>query len=369
MGTPISKSYDQELLALLDYGLQEEASDLHLVVGYPPTFRIHGRLQPSDGKPLTGAQISRMIASILPESISSRNDRRKDFDFSLSVERGERIARFRVNVFVNRGSQGTCLRFIPAAIPSFEWMDVPIDLAKRIADLPNGLVLMTGVTGSGKTTTLAGLVEIINQAGHRRIVTIEEPIEYLFAPAAHSVITQREVGVDVDSFADGLKFSLRQDPDVILCGEIRDLDTARMALSAAETGHLVMSTVHTQDAKGAITRLIDIFPMDQHQDVRGQLALSLRFVISQHLLPNFDPTRKRVLALEILVINSAVRAAIRLNKIESIDSLIQMGKQLGMQILDEHLAHLACARRIRPETAYRFAKYPDGLRALGAPSI
>jgi twitching motility protein PilT len=246
-------------------------------------------------------------------------------------------------------------------------MGLPTDLVQRIVNLHNGLVLITGITGSGKTTTLAGLVEQINQLGNRRIVTIEEPIEYIFEPKANSVITQREVGIDVASFADGLRSSLRQDPDVILCGEIRDIETARMAVSAAETGHLVMSTVHTQDAKGAITRLIDIFPPERQQDIRGQLSLSLRVVVSQHLLPSIIPGTKRVLAMEVLVVNDSARAAIRLNKTENIDTAIQTGKKVGMQTLDESLAALACNRRISSETAYRYAKNPDGLRSLGAP--
>ncbi len=365
MRRPSSTSCDQELLVLLTRGLEAEASDLHLAAGYPPTLRIHGQLHPCGEVPLTGDRTARMIASAMPAEFHSRLGRRKDFDFSLSIESGDGIARFRANVFFNQGSMGACFRFIPGAIPSFEWMGIPIDLARRIADLPGGLVLITGVTGSGKTTTLAGLVELMNQSGQRRIVTIEEPIEYVFEPSAHSLITQREVGIDVDSFADGLKFSLRQDPDVILCGEIRDIDTARMAVSAAETGHLVMSTVHTQDAKGAITRLVDIFPVDQQQDIRGQLALSLRFVVSQLLLPNVDPTYKRVLAMETLVVNDAVRAAIRHNKIESIDSQIQTGKKLGMQTLDDSLSSLVRARRIRPDTARRFAKNPEAIRAVG----
>jgi twitching motility protein PilT len=227
------------------------------------------------------------------------------------------------------------------------------------------MVLITGITGSGKTTTLAGLVERMNCLGHRRVVTIEEPVEYLFSPKANSVITQREVGIDVASFADGLRSALRQDPDVILCGEIRDIETARMAISAAETGHLVMSTVHTQDAKGAITRLIDIFPADRQQDIRGQLSLSLRLIISQYLLPTTIPGTKRALAMEILIANDAARAAIRLNKIESLDTVIQTGKKWGMQTLDENLASLVCNRRISPETAHGYAKNPAGLRALG----
>jgi twitching motility protein PilT len=361
--------YDRELLTLLERGLDRGASDLHLVAGYPPTLRVHGSLQPVGAERLAAEATARMIESVTPAPLKSQREWRKDFDFSLATETVAGPARFRVNVFYNRGALGACFRFVPAQIPSFEWMGVPPDLVGRIAALPHGLILVTGVTGSGKTTTLAGLVQLVNQSGHRRIVTIEEPVEYIFAPAANSVITQREVGIDVDSFAEGLKFSLRQDPDVILCGEIRDADTAQMAISAAETGHLVFSTLHTQDAKGAITRLVDIFPVDQHQDVRSQLSLSLRFVVSQHLLPNIAPGEKRILALEVLVINDAVRAAIRLNKIESIESLIQTGKKSGMQSLDENLAWLACARRISPETAHRFAKNPAGLRAMGVPDV
>lgn len=359
---------DPELIGFLKQGLKAEASDLHLVAGYPPTLRVHGRLQPLGETVLTGEQTGRMIASTLPEPLKAQG-RRRDFDFSMSLRSDSLSVRFRVNLFHSQGAAGGCFRFIPGAIPSFEWMGVPLDLARRIASLPSGLVLITGLTGAGKTTTLAGLVQLINQAGNRRIVTIEEPIEYLFGTAGSSVITQREVGIDVDSFSEGLKSALRQDPDVILCGEIRDRETAQMAISAAETGHLVLSTLHTQDARGAITRLVDIFPVDQHQDVRSQLSLSLRYVISQHLLPNIHAEGKRVLALEILCVNDAVRASVRMNKIESIDSLIQTGRKFGMQSLDENLAHLACTRKIAPETAYRFAKNPAGLRSLGVPEV
>ncbi len=360
-----SSSPDPELLALIDNGLSRDASDLHLVAGHPPTVRIHGDLFPAGDSPLTSETAARLISSIMPGELRSRLDGQKDFDFSLSLTRPAGPARFRVNAFFSQGSMGACLRFVPSSIPTFEWMGIPQDLVQRVLSLHNGLVLITGITGSGKTTTLAGLVEQLNRLGHRRIVTIEEPIEYVFSPKANTVITQREVGVDVASFADGLRSALRQDPDVILCGEIRDIETARMAISAAETGHLVMSTVHTQDAKGAITRLIDIFPSDRQQDIRCQLSLSLRLAISQYLLPSTIPGQKRVLAMEILTASDAARAAIRLNKIESLDTIIQTGKKWGMQTLDEDLASLVCNRRISPETAHRYAKNPAGLRALG----
>lgn len=369
MNQPSATSPDNTLLALLRRGIELGASDLHLVAGYPAVLRIHGRLTPAGDAPLDGNMTAALIDAVCPAHLRKDRESRKDFDFAYALPVADGAARFRVNVFHNQGALGACFRFIPAAIPSFDWMGVPAQLARRIAALPSGLVLITGVTGSGKTTTLAGLVQLINRAGHRRIITIEEPIEYIFEPCSHSMITQREVGLDVDSFAEGLKYALRQDPDVILCGEIRDRETAQMAISAAETGHLVMSTLHTQDAKGAITRLIDVFPVDQHQDVRGQLSLSLRYVISQRLLPNINPEERRVLALEVLSANDAVRAAIRLNKIETIDSLIQTGKSAGMRPFDESLAHLACSRKITPATAYRYAKNPAGLRALGVPPV
>lgn len=361
--TPI----DPELMSLIEAGLGREASDLHLAVGHPPVLRVHGELVPLGKAHLSPDVTTRMIASIVPVELRSKLDSQKDFDFSITVPRAGEGARFRVNLFISQGARGACFRYVPSQIPSFDWMGLPAELVRRIVGLHNGLVLITGVTGAGKTTTLAGLVEQLNQIGHRRIVTIEEPIEYVFEPKANTVITQREVGLDVDSFADGLRSALRQDPDVILCGEIRDIETARMAISAAETGHLVMSTVHTQDAKGAITRLIDIFPTERQQDIRGQLALSLRVVASQHLLPSITPGTKRALAMEILIVNDAARAAIRLNKIESIDTAIQTGKRWGMQTLDESLASLVCNRRITPEVAHRYAKNPDGLHALGVP--
>ncbi len=362
-----TQHHDAELLELIDTGLAQEASDLHLVAGHPAMLRVHGDLRPTDEVLLTHESSLRMVSSIMPPELRGRLEGQKDFDFSLSINRPTGLVRFRVNVFFSQSSLGACLRFVPSTIPSFEWMSIPGDLVRRIVNLHNGLVLITGVTGSGKTTTLAGLVEQLNQLGNRRVITIEEPIEYVFEPKANSVITQREVGIDVASFADGLRSSLRQDPDVILCGEIRDIETARMGISAAETGHLVMSTVHTQDAKGAITRLIDIFPTERQQDIRGQLSLSLRVAVSQHLLPSAVPGTKRALAMEILIANDAVRAAIRLNKIESIDTAIQTGKKWGMQTLDESLAALVINRKITPETAHRYAKNPDGLRALGVP--
>ncbi len=244
-------------------------------------------------------------------------------------------------------------------------MGFPEGLARRLIAHTNGLVVITGVTGSGKSTTLAALIDLFNQAGGYRVITVEEPIEYVYGRVSSSMITQREVGRDVDSFFDGLKYGLRQDPDVILVGEIRDRETAQMALSAAETGHLIFTTLHTKDTKGAVTRFVDLFPHGTQDDVRMQLALSLRSVVGQHLLQPVSGEGKRVLALEILHVNNPVRVAIKFGKIDSIESALQTGKRDGMMTLDEDLQRLAMERKISLATARRFAKDPDGIVSPG----
>jgi twitching motility protein PilT len=257
---------------------------------------------------------------------------------------------------------GACFRVIPAQIPDFQWAGFPADLAHRLAHYRNGLVLFCGVAGSGKTTSLAMIVNLLNQEGGYRIITVEEPIEYVFPRTPHSVVTQREVGLDVRTFADGLKYGLRQDPDVILAGEIRDRATAQMALSAAETGHLVFSTLHTRDAKGAISRYADLFPQEVQREIRSQLSFSLRAVISQHLLPSVYKGDKRVLALEIMITNAPVASAIRFGKIESIDNNILTGRADGMLTLDESLKRLLQDGRISRETAEHYVSAPERLR-------
>ncbi len=249
---------------------------------------------------------------------------------------------------------GACFRVIPATIPDFPWANFPLDLAARLTSFRNGLILVSGVTGSGKTTTLAMLINKVNLAGGSRIITIEEPIEYIFPRVPTSVVTQREVGVDVTTFADGLKYGLRQDPDVILVGEIRDRPTAQIALSAAETGHLVVSTLHTRDAKGAISRFVDLFPQTVQHEIRAQLAMGLRAVVSQHLLPSIVPGTKRELALEIMFNNSPIASAIRFGKLESVDTCILTGRAAGMLTLDESIRRLMLDDRIDRQTAEHF---------------
>ena len=361
MKAPFSDRLAEDMVDLLGGMVDRQASDLHLVADRPPVYRVHGRLCPTGANPLAPDVVRGMVTSVIPPRLRERmlRDDLKDMDFSVRVEHDGRPVRFRANVFLAQGAMGGCFRLIPSEIPTLEWTSFPPPLAERIVKERNGLILVTGVAGSGKTTTLAVLVNILNRAGGYRIITIEEPVEYLFTPAPDSVVTQREVGTDTDSFYDGLRSGLRQDPNVMLVGEIRDRETAQMALSAAETGHLIFATLHTRDAKGAITRITDLFPRDSQDDVRTQLALSLRYVISQHLLPSADPQEKRQLALEVLYVNSAVRSAIRFGKIESIDTALQTGKRDGMFTLDDDLCRLVGEGRITPQVAAEYANDPN----------
>lgn len=348
----------QWLLRAVDYG----ASDLHLVEGYPPTLRLHGELLPLEREPLSDIEVRSALAPLLSAPDAEKFQREKNIDFAFQLPQPGGVQRFRANYFMSGQQQGACFRIIPAAIPDLNWANFPIDLATRLAHFRDGLVLIVGATGSGKTTTLAMLVNLLSQETGYRIITIEEPIEYVFAKTALSVVTQREVGHDVHSFADGLKFGLRQDPDVILVGEIRDRETGQMALSAAETGHLVLATMHTRDAKGAVSRYADLFPQSVQTEIRAQLATSLRAVISQHLLPSTTAAGKRELALEILINNSPIASAIRFGKLESIDNCILTGRADGMLTLDESIKRLLQAGKITRPTAEQYVSDPAVLR-------
>ncbi len=342
--------------------VQLGASDLHLVVGYPPIFRVHGRLRGAGETPLDDQALRSLLTPLCPEEAMERFKADKNVDFSLDLPLGGRSQRFRANYFLNSQQLGACFRVIPAEIPDFQWAEFPEELAHRLAHFRNGLVLISGVAGSGKTTTLAMIIHLLNREGGRRIITVEEPVEYLFPKHPNSVVTQREVGVDVHTFADGLKYGLRQDPDIVLVGEIRDRETAQMALSVAETGHLVFSTLHTRDAKGAISRFTDLFPQSVQTEIRAQLSLSLRAVVSQHLLASAFPDEKRVLALEIMFNNHPIASAIRFGKLESIDNSILTGKSEGMIPLDESVKRLFQGGRISRETAEHFVSSTGRLR-------
>jgi twitching motility protein PilT len=347
-------NYPSKLTQWLTLAVDRIASDLHLVVGHPPVLRVHGVLQPLDEPELEKQHLESLLLPACPAPFAERFKQEKNTDFSLTVGIRDQLQRFRANYFVNGQNIGACFRVIPSSIPDFEWANFPVDLAERLTSFRNGLILVSGVTGSGKTTTLAMLVNKLNLAGGCRIITIEEPIEYLFPRVPTSVVTQREVGVDVSTFADGLKYGLRQDPDVMLVGEIRDRDTAQIALSAAETGHLVLSTLHTRDAKGAISRFVDLFPQMVQHEIRAQLAMGLRSVISQHLLPSSQPGTKRHLALEVMFNNSPIASAIRFSKLESIDNCILTGRAAGMITLDESVRRLLVADKIDRQTAEHF---------------
>jgi twitching motility protein PilT len=341
----------ERLRAWLSRAVETGASDLHLIAGYPPVLRLHGDLAEFPEPPLQAEETQPLLAALCPPEVFARLQAVKNVDFSFALAVQGRPQRFRANLFHAGRQLGACVRVVPTAIPDFDWAGFPEHLAQRLALERDGLVIVTGATGSGKTTTLAMIVNLLNQAGGCRIITVEEPVEYLFPRAANSLVTQREVGADVLTFADGLKYGLRQDPNVILVGEIRDRETAQMALSAAETGHLVFTTLHTRDAKGAITRYADLFPQDAQKDVRSQLALSLRAVVSQRLLPGTTRGAKRHLALEVLWNTYPIASAIRTGKVESIDNYLLTSREDGMVSFDESVRQLLRAGKITREVA------------------
>lgn len=343
---------DHAVYRWLKLAVATQSSDIHAIVGYKPSLRTHGRLIEMDQEEeLTAESLLTILAPIMTETQKREFDREKNWDYAIEVKIDGRAHRFRINLFLSMGGIGGCIRVIPDTIPDFQWSNFPKDLAKRIAALPNGLVLFSGVTGSGKSTSLAQIIHMMNQAGNLRILTIEDPVEYKYPRVRGSLISQREVGDDVDTFADGLRFGLRQDPDVILVGEVRDVVTARMALSAAETGHLVLSTLHTRDAKGAISRYADMFPQQVQSEVRTQLATCLRSVVCQRLLASSIPGEKQELALEIMWNTPAIGSAIRSGKLESIDNYILTGRSDGMISMDESIKQLYLNGLIDRETA------------------
>ncbi|MDP6443771.1 MAG: PilT/PilU family type 4a pilus ATPase [Pirellulaceae bacterium] len=360
-GRDVNTSCAAGLRRLLELAVDRQASDLHLVAGRQPVVRVHGSLTEVETTVAPESSLREDLESVLSEHNRSRFRESKNIDFSLAIDMDGAVQRFRVNYFYSGRAIGACFRIIPREIPAFDWAGFPVEVADRLGGYHNGLILFSGVTGSGKTTSLAMIINRINRRGGARIITVEEPVEYVFSKEAGSLVTQREVGVDVENFSDGLKYGLRQDPDVILVGEIRDQETAKMALSAAETGHLVFSTLHTRDAKGAISRYADLFPQEVQTGICSQLAMSLRAVISQHLLPNAVDGDKRVLALEVMYNNLPVAAAIRMGRIESIDNSILTGRADGMVTLNESLRHLMQTGQITRATATRFSTDPERL--------
>ncbi len=355
MSTKESKliSKDDEMVTieeLLEIAKQKDASDVHITVGVPPKCRIHGHLFDLPFDPLMPKDTDEMIRSILsPEQIKIF-EQRGEVDFSFSIPS---LGRFRVNTFKQRGSMATAIRLVGTNIPTPEELGLPpsvIDLAYK----KRGLVLVTGPTGSGKSTTLASIINKINNEINAHVITLEDPIEYLHQHKK-SVVNQREIGLDTQSYANALRAALRQDPDVILVGEMRDLETISIAITAAETGHLVLSTLHTIGAASTIDRVIDVFPPHQQQQIRVQMASVLESVISQQLIPRANKSG-RVAAFEIMHANMAIRNLIREGKTHQLNSMLQTNKKIGMQTMDDSIFDLYSRRIINSDEALSFAQ-------------
>lgn len=339
-----------DLVQLLTSAVNQGASDLHLTADCPPLVRLNGDLTPLNGAPI-GLDVCRnMILGVLTESQRSRLEHEWELDFALQVEG---VGRFRGNAHYCRGALEAAFRHIPHHIPELAELGHSAAV-HQLCELQRGLVLVTGVTGSGKSTTLAAMVKHISERLAGVIITIEDPIEFVFSNA-RSIIKQREVGNDTRSFAEALRHALRQDPDVILVGELRDTETISATITAAETGHLVLGTLHTIDAPKAIDRIVDAFSPEQQSQIIAQLANALAAIVSQRLLPS-ESGGKRVLATEVLVANTAVRATIRERRWEQIVGLIEIGAKDGMRTFDESLAELYLWRQISKEEAIANAR-------------
>ncbi len=344
---------------LLRAMIEKGASDMHITTGAPPLLRIDGAIVPLKVLPLSPVETKQLCYSVLTEEQKIQFEKSKELDLSFGVKN---LSRFRANIFLQRGAVSGAFRSIPFKILTFEELGLPPSVAE-LAAKPRGLVLVTGPTGSGKSTTLASILDKINAETRQHIVTVEDPIEYLH-PHKRSIVNQREVGSDTQSFKAALKYVLRQDPDVVLVGEMRDLETIEAALTIAETGHLVFATLHTNSALQSINRIIDVFPPHQQSQVRAQLSFVLEGVISQLLLPRAG-TPGRALALEVMVPNAAIRNLIREDKVHQIYSQMQVGQSKhGMQTLNQSLYSLYMRRMISLEEATGRSNDTDELRGM-----
>ena len=343
---------------LLELTISRNSSDLHLSVGFPPTLRIHGELIPVPGEEvLTKEQIDSLLASLL--SSEQRDIFTKNLELDISFE-FEGKARFRVNVYQQKGFPAAALRLIPYLIPQLETLGFPQSVAK-IADLKQGFILVAGPTGHGKSTTLASFIQKINSQRAEHILTIEDPIEYVYPPGK-SIIAQREMSKDTRSWEGALRASLREDPNVVLIGEMRDLETIQSAMTIAETGHLVFATLHTNSAAQTIDRIVDVFPENQQPQIRLQLAATLESILSLRLIPTIQPGR--VLACEILFATPAIRNIIREGKTHLIDNSIETSAEYGMQLLEKSLVNLIREGKISQETASKYTLRPELLNKL-----
>lgn len=343
------------LYDLLRIMVERDASDLHITTGSPPRLRIHGRLLPMKDHPsLTPAETKALCYSILTDRQKHKFEENSELDLSFGLKG---LSRFRANIFMQRGAVAGAFRSVPFYIRSFEELGLP-DIVKELARKPRGLILVTGPTGCGKTTTLTTIIDFINTEREEHIVTVEDPIEYLH-PHKRCLVNQREVNSDTVSFKDALKYVLRQDPDVVLIGEMRDLETIQAALTVSETGHLTFATLHTNTAAQTINRIIDVFPPHQQEQIRVQLSFVLEGILSQQLLPKKSGDG-RVLALEILIPTPAIRNLIREDKVHQIYSMMQTGQEkLGMQTMNQSLYDLYTKGIITYEVAFGKSPVPD----------
>lgn len=332
-----------KLETLLRASYELGASDLHITVGVPPILRINGELKRYGKEPLKPEDTQFMAQEVLDQGQWERFLAKRELDFSYGIQG---VSRFRINAFYQRSCISLAIRIIPTAIPSFEELFLP-PMLKNLVLKPQGLFIVTGPTGSGKSTTLASMIDYLNQVASRHVITLEDPIEYLHRHK-NCIIDQREVGFDTENFANGLRASLRQDPDVIMVGEMRDLETIATAITAAETGHLVLGTLHTSDAPSTIDRMIDVFPPEQQAQIRIQLATVLIGILSQRLFPTSDRTGRRA-ATELLINNAAVANLIRNEKIHHIKNVMQTSRSAGMNTLEMSLKHLVASGIIAAE--------------------
>jgi twitching motility protein PilT len=356
--TPVhSEVIDQWLQILFERG----GTDLLLTAGSPPRIRVDGGLRPITGEPtLSGEKVDGLVRALLTDELQESFRVNKDVDFSFSWRQ---LARLRGNVFLQKGQTTLSLRMIPSRIPTFDELGLP-PAATWLANLPRGLVLVTGPTGSGKSTTLASIIDHINEHRALHILTVEDPIEYVH-DHKQSAVNQREVGIDSDSFERALRAALREDPDVLLIGEMRDLESIQMALTMAETGHLVFATLHTNDASQALDRIIDVFPAERQDQIRVQLAASLAVVVAQRLVPRIDGGM--VAAFEVLIGNNPTRNLIREGKTNQLRNVMTTNQQEGMRTLEMHLSELIQAGIITHEAALTVSVYPKELaRSLAA---
>ena len=342
-----------DITELLTFGVSNKASDLHLSSGLPPMLRVNGEIRKVNLPPLEPTEVKNMVYDIMNDNIRKVFEQNMEVDFAFEIPN---ISRFRANIFMQTRGIGAVFRTIPSKILSLEKLNAP-KIFREIASYNKGLVLVTGPTGSGKSTTLAAMIDYINETDYQHILTVEDPVEFVHA-SKRSLVNQRELNTHTHSFANALKSALREDPDSVLVGEMRDLETIRLALTAAETGHLVFGTLHTSSAAKTIDRVVDVFPAGEKEMVRVMLSESLKAVISQLLIKKKDDSG-RVAAHEIMIVNSAIKNLIRENKVSQINAAIQTGQQYGMQTMDQALIRLVKNGDVAADAAAAYAVQKD----------